>query len=303
MHVTHGLHPCRERSELRRHGRRGSRCHGRKASVEVGQRPRALVSCRRLIMPAESGDQSEKLWSLVLDLSAQVAANQKLVESLKKQLEDLQGQAIHSKTGYALRRFNVDLSQEAFLTQVERLNAQLANENTLLSHESKQLGTLLRECESTLETVMGKFRAFSHAAQQHGLDLSAYYESRLEAQTRKVDEASERESHAMYNMHQRLGDLVRGALQSFDGEDELGSNDALEHATELEHLRQENETLRLLLGMRQGDANVASDATAERSSTTDLSVSRTQAQDTSETAVPTQPIVDEVDAGVPASTN
>ena len=61
-----------------------------------GQKPRALVSCRRLIMPAESGDPSEKLWSLVLDLSAQVAANQKLVELLKKQLEDLQGQAIHS---------------------------------------------------------------------------------------------------------------------------------------------------------------------------------------------------------------
>ncbi|WFD24366.1 hypothetical protein MEQU1_003065 [Malassezia equina] len=248
-------------------------------------------------MPGESGDPSERLWSLVLDLSAQVTANQKLVESLKKQLEDLQGQAIHDKTGYALRRFNVDLSQEAFLTQVERLNAQLANENTMLSHESKQLGTLLRECESTLETVMGKFRAFSHAAQQHGLDLSAYYESRLEAQTRKVDAASERESHAVFNMHQRLGDLVRGALQSFDREDELGSGPSLEQATELEHLRQENETLRLLLGMRLEEESATTDAHADRSAT-DLSVSRAQAHDTSEAATP---LVDEVDAGVPAS--
>lgn len=261
------------------------------------------MSCRRLIMPAESGDQSERLWSLVLDLSAQVAANQQLVESLKKQLEDLQGQAIHAKTGYALRRFNVDLSQESFLTQVERLNAQLANENTLLSHESKQLGTLLRECENTLETVMGKFRAFSHAAQQHGLDLSAYYESRLEAQTRKADEASERESHSIYNMHRRLGDLVRGALQSFDGEDELGSHDALEHATEIEHLRQENETLRLLLGMRLEEEGPTADTAAECSTATDLSVSRTQAQDTSEAAAPSPPIIDEVDAGVPAQSS
>ncbi|WFD20691.1 hypothetical protein MCAP1_002942 [Malassezia caprae] len=253
-------------------------------------------------MPAESRDLSESLWSLVLDLSAQVTANQQIFESLKKQLEDLQGQAIHAKTGYALRRFNVDLSQEAFLTQLERLNVQLANENTLLSHESKQLGTLLRECESTLETVMGKFRAFSHAAQQHGLDLSAYYESRLEAQTRKADAASERENYSMYNMHHRLGDLVRGALQSFDGEDELSSNDALEHATELEHLRHENEMLRLLLGMRLEEDETA-EATAERSSATDLSVSRTQAQDTSEAAAPSLPIVDEVDAGVPASSN
>lgn len=241
---------------------------------------------------------SERLWSLVLDLSAQVTANQKLVESLKKQIEDLQGQAIHTKTGYALRRFNVDLSQEAFLTQVERLNAQLANENTLLSHESKQLGTLLRECESTLETVMGKFRTFSHAAQQHGLDLSAYYEGRLEAETRKVDAVAEREIHALHNMHERLGQLVRGALASFDGEDEMSSSEALEHASELEHLRHENETLRLLLGMRLEEQGESLAAPADRSAT-DLSVSSTQAHDTSEATGP--PIVDEVDAGVPAS--
>ena len=82
-------------------------------------------------------------------------------------------------SGFVLRRFNVDLSKgelrnpvhgvalyirkppETFESELERKNAQLIIENQSLLHENKQLNTLLKEYETTLETVMSKFRNHS----------------------------------------------------------------------------------------------------------------------------------------------
>lgn len=50
---------------------------------------------------------------------------------------------------------------EEFDSEVERLNATLVLENQSLQQENKQLSTLLKDYEVTLEAVMGKFR--SHA--------------------------------------------------------------------------------------------------------------------------------------------
>ncbi|WFD44448.1 hypothetical protein MPSI1_003116 [Malassezia psittaci] len=202
-------------------------------------------------MSGPEGEQDERLWSLILDLSAQLTANQQVTDALKTQIDQLQGQAVHATSGFALRRFNVDLSDEKFTNEVERLNAHLTQENTMLSHEAKQLGTLLRECESTLETVMGKFRSFSHAVQQYGLDLSAYYQSRLENQTEQLDSLKRQDHQNRDEAIARLGGLVRDALKLVDGEDDEDDQDrgsaALTTATEIEQLRAENEMLRSLL--------------------------------------------------------
>lgn len=226
-------------------------------------------------MPAEA-PINERLWSLVLELSAQLTANKQQVDSLRKQIEDLEGQAVHAKSGYALRRFNVDLSQEVFTSQLERMNAQLVNENTALAYESRQLASLLRESESTLETIMSKFRAFCHAAQQHGLDLSAYYEARLETQAHKIDAMMLRDQDSMQTISDRLGGLVRDALQSMDSEGTWNSDDpktdTLEGATELERLRYDNEILRSLLALREDDDTDGRDL--DRVNAGDLSVSR-----------------------------
>lgn len=201
----------------------------------------------------ESGLE-ERLWSLILDLSAQLTANKQSSQLLQTQATDLQGQAVHAKSGYALRRFNVDLTQEVFTSELERLNAQLTQENTTLSHESKQLGALLRECETTLETVMGKFRSFSHAAQQYGLDLAAYYEARLEKQTDHIDALAHREYRGYDAAVGRLSALVRDTLRVVEGEDEETDTDAaLEQATELEQLRAENAMLRSVLDMHAAE--------------------------------------------------
>ena len=208
---TYSLHPVNKSCECFCLARHAHVCQSRQAT----QKPCCLLTHRSvedivaeflsatIQMTRADGPVNERLWTLVLELSAQLAANKQQVDALRKQIASLEGQALHAKTGYALRRFNVDMSQEAFTSQLERLNAQLVNENTALAYEAKQMGSLLRESESTLEAIMNKFRAFSHAAQQHGLDLSAYYESRIESQRNRIDHLV---MHDQDTMH-RLSDL------------------------------------------------------------------------------------------------
>jgi hypothetical protein len=50
-------------------------------------------------------------------------------------------------------------SAEEFESELERLNVQLVTENQALQQENRQLSSLLKDYESTLEAVMGKFRA------------------------------------------------------------------------------------------------------------------------------------------------
>ena len=47
---------------------------------------------------------------------------------------------------------------ETFESELERQNAQIIIENQTLLHENKQLSLLLKEYESTMETIMSKFR-------------------------------------------------------------------------------------------------------------------------------------------------
>lgn len=62
------------------------------------------------------------------------------------------------------RMLRSDITEE-FQTELEAFASHLVLENQTLQHENKQLNTLLKEYEQTLETVMGKFRgvAVSHA--------------------------------------------------------------------------------------------------------------------------------------------
>lgn len=47
---------------------------------------------------------------------------------------------------------------EVFESELERMNAQIIIENQTLLHENKQLSLLLKEYETTMETIMAKFR-------------------------------------------------------------------------------------------------------------------------------------------------
>ncbi|SPC63363.1 uncharacterized protein UHOD_07957 [Ustilago sp. UG-2017b] len=169
-------------------------------------------------MTIMDGEDMQRLWSLIEDLTNQLQANRQLCESLQQQADQLRGQAIHSGTGFALRRFNTDLSKEKFESELEALNAHLVKENLSLSHENKQQAVLLREYENTLETVMAKFRSFSHSTQQHTLQLTQHYESLLAQTTHNAAEQTLAAETAFSGTLTHLGGMVRRALQSLDGE-------------------------------------------------------------------------------------
>ncbi|KAI3624363.1 hypothetical protein CBS14141_002791 [Malassezia furfur] len=230
-------------------------------------------------MAGPDGEQDDRLWSLILDLSAQVTANKQVADALKTQIDELQGQAVHAKSGYALRRFNVDVAEETFTSELERLNVQLTQENTMLAHEAKQLGALLRECEATLETVMGKFRSFSHAVQQYGLDLSAYYQSRLASQTQQLDALQRHEHQDRDASIARLGALVRDALRL------------------VEQLRVENAMLRSLLGLRPPEEADEAANTSTASAATDVPAQAVEVRAAAPPVAPDTAALDTSDTG------
>jgi hypothetical protein len=47
---------------------------------------------------------------------------------------------------------------EEYDAELERMNAAMIAENLALQHDNKQLNTLIKEYETTLETVMSLFR-------------------------------------------------------------------------------------------------------------------------------------------------
>ncbi|KAJ7103139.1 hypothetical protein B0H15DRAFT_811100 [Mycena belliarum] len=160
-----------------------------------------------------------RIWQIVHELSEQLAQNQKTTASLQSQAAALKNQATHTGTGFVLRRFNTDISNETFESELERMNAQIVIENQTLSYENKQLSILLKEYEGTLETVMTKFRNHALATQQHELNLTRHYEALLltrETQNLSLDLASGTD---LARSLQRVSQLLRGMLRSMAGED------------------------------------------------------------------------------------
>jgi hypothetical protein len=49
-------------------------------------------------------------------------------------------------------------SPEEYDAELERMNVAMMAENQALQYDNKQLNTLIKEYETTLETVMGLFR-------------------------------------------------------------------------------------------------------------------------------------------------
>ncbi|KAJ6623073.1 hypothetical protein B0H10DRAFT_1786993 [Mycena sp. CBHHK59/15] len=160
-----------------------------------------------------------RIWQIVHDLSEQLAQNQKITTTLQSQAVALKNQATHTGTGFVLRRFNTDISNETFESELERMNAQIVIENQTLLHENKQLSVLLKEYEGTMETVMAKFRNHALATQQHELNLTRHYEALLlarETQNLSLDLVSGTD---LARSLQRVSQLLRGMLRSMAGED------------------------------------------------------------------------------------
>ncbi|KAL5494876.1 hypothetical protein ACEPAI_338 [Sanghuangporus weigelae] len=216
-----------------------------------------------------------RVWHMVQELSEQLVHNQKLVSTLQAQANTLKDHAIQNGTGCALRRFNVDLSQEVFESDLERTNAQMIIENQTLMHENKQLSQLLKEYEQTLENVMSKFRNHSLAAQQHELTMTRHYETLLVARESSSTSSELSNNVIIAASLQRLSHSLRCLLRSLSGEDPESSNEeddrpleelagfleddnredwAVEREAEISRLQKENEELRKMLGVDSENA-------------------------------------------------
>lgn len=112
-------------------------------------------------MTVMEGDDMQRLWGLVVELSTQLNKNRADLAAVQQQLVTLKANSVHTNTGYALRRFNVDLSKEKFESEVERLNAALVQENNELRWDNKMNERLIKDYEACLDVVMKKFRSFS----------------------------------------------------------------------------------------------------------------------------------------------
>ncbi|KAK2461534.1 hypothetical protein APHAL10511_005997 [Amanita phalloides] len=156
---------------------------------------------------------------LIQDLSDQIVLNQKMAASLQSQAVFLKDQAKSTTSGFALRRFNVDLSKETFESELERKNAQLIIENQSFLHDNKQLNALLKEYESMLDIVMSKFRNHALAAQRHELTLTRHYETLIHAREMQAQSSDMSYSIETVQSLHRIVFLLRSLLKCLNGED------------------------------------------------------------------------------------
>ncbi|KAM5536005.1 hypothetical protein V8D89_010263 [Ganoderma adspersum] len=159
-----------------------------------------------------------RAWQILHELSEQNALNHKIAASLASQAHSLKGDAANIASGFSLRRVNVDISKEAFESEIERQNAQIIIENHTLLQENKQLSALLKEYEETMGNVMSKFRNHAFAAQQHELTMTRHYETLIQNldNTLPQNDFSTNPSTTL-SLH-RLAHSLRALLRTMNGD-------------------------------------------------------------------------------------
>jgi len=154
----------------------------------------------------------------------------------------------------------MDMKKEEYDAELEHMNAAMIAENLALQHDNKQLNTLIREYETTLETVMSLFRQRAHDVQCQELTRIREYESRILERDTEAQAAQLAVQTAVSGSLTRLSALLRSALREFNGEGDEGDPDAadwaLERECELARLERENAVLRTLLGVPGGEEEV-----------------------------------------------
>ncbi|KAF9454768.1 hypothetical protein P691DRAFT_197029 [Macrolepiota fuliginosa MF-IS2] len=241
-------------------------------------------------MILENGEYDlTKLFALIAELGESLNENRSLSVSLYAQATNVkvcrlcsvrdtplthrrhivQTQAIHSQSGYVLRRFNLDKTPEEYKAELERMNVAITAENQGLQHDNKQLSSLIKEYEQTLETVMSAFRNRARDVQERELSLVRDYETEL--LSREEENATQElvASTAISASLGRLSHVLRRLLRAESGEDDeeppstrtqeeeeeepwnatLAAEHSMDREIELARLQAENEELKQMLGL------------------------------------------------------
>ncbi|KAJ3551535.1 hypothetical protein NM688_g4644 [Phlebia brevispora] len=140
------------------------------------------------IMEANPDSDVTRVWALLSELSEQLSQIRNTSISLHTVTGGVKTQAIHSQTGFVLRRFNQEKSQDDYNAELERMNIQMSAENVALQNDNKQLNALIKEYEQTLENLMTTFRNRANEVQQRELSIMREYERKILA--RETEELS-----------------------------------------------------------------------------------------------------------------
>ncbi|EJF61075.1 hypothetical protein DICSQDRAFT_147520 [Dichomitus squalens LYAD-421 SS1] len=160
-----------------------------------------------------------RVWTLLSEVSEQLSQNRSSAVNLHALADGAKAQAIHSQTGFVLRRFNLDKPKEVYDAELERMNAAMSAENQALLNDNRQLSALIREYEQTLENVMATFRTRAHEVQRRELALMRQYESVLvERETEALGE-NMKVNTARSESLARVGRMLRAVLRRLGGED------------------------------------------------------------------------------------
>ncbi|KNZ80916.1 hypothetical protein J132_03616 [Termitomyces sp. J132] len=213
----------------------------------------------------ESNDQLGQLWALIQELSEQLNQNRSVSVSLLAQAGNIKASPAETQS---ITLFNLDKSQEEYDAELERMNTSMVAENQALQRDNKELNTLIKDYEQTLETLMSSFRNRAKDVQERELSLIREYETKILA--RQDDYVTQDLASAVTFSQSlaRISRLLRQFLRSLNGEDldlpiprqngedhreswttTAASEYALERETELTRLEIENEELRRMLGL------------------------------------------------------
>ncbi|KAG8826903.1 hypothetical protein FRB91_011911 [Serendipita sp. 411] len=229
----------------------------------------------------------QRIWMLVSELSDQLNQNNRVAAELHSQIQTLKEQAETNSKTTKLNRYNTDLTNELFDSELERATVAQVIENRSLLQENRQLTSLLNEYEQTLETVMTKFQQHTQAAIEKELALRRHYEGMLASN----EEQTSTQTYNLYALSDHLHRLklllqltVKGetaatidpsmldnigmsshmatgegqesdlevlarSLEEAEVDEDEGLDWAAERETEIERLEKENTELRRQLGI------------------------------------------------------
>ncbi|KAK1230704.1 hypothetical protein PQX77_006201 [Marasmius sp. AFHP31] len=191
----------------------------------------------------EGGDEITQLWGLITELSDQLNQNRNMSVSLFGTAGSVKSQALHSQTGFVLRRFNMDKTKEAYEAELERMNSAIAQDNLTLQHDNKQLNTLIKEYEQTMDTLMTQFRNKAQDVQEHELSLVREYETKLLALEETNATQELQGSTAISDSLARISRLLRQCLRVQGGEHVLEEHSSREKGSVEEELEQVTQSL------------------------------------------------------------
>ncbi|KZT09328.1 uncharacterized protein LAESUDRAFT_748484 [Laetiporus sulphureus 93-53] len=172
------------------------------------------------IMDSSNGEQDiARIWNLLLEVSDQLTQNRSVSLSLNNVAGAAKTQAIHSQTGFVLRRFNLEKPKDVYEAELERMNTAMSAENQTLQNDNRQLNALIREYEQTLETVMSSFRTHAYEVQQRELAVMREYESVIIQRESETLDVALTAGNARSQSLARVGRLLRAVMRKLAGED------------------------------------------------------------------------------------